>query len=68
MACVKKNPCPDCTFCQWCSDTRCAVCMGTCERCPKKTLQEQIDEYERNNPGRPQADQPILYKKTPVGS
>ncbi|KPK01209.1 MAG: hypothetical protein AMK71_06450 [Nitrospira bacterium SG8_35_4] len=22
----KKHPCPDCTFCQWCSDTRCRRC------------------------------------------
>jgi hypothetical protein len=28
-----KHPCPDCRFCQWCSDTRCAICLkeqGTC--------------------------------------
>ena len=22
----KKNPCPDCQFCQYCSDNRCAMC------------------------------------------
>jgi len=23
----KKHPCPDCTFCQWCSDSRCNMCL-----------------------------------------
>jgi hypothetical protein len=23
----KKHNCPDCTSCQWCSDTRCEVCL-----------------------------------------
>ncbi|MDX9714043.1 MAG: hypothetical protein RBT37_01295 [Dissulfurispiraceae bacterium] len=22
----KKHPCPDCEFCQWCSDERCSMC------------------------------------------
>jgi hypothetical protein len=26
---LKKNPCPDCSFCQCCSDTRCAMCRKT---------------------------------------
>jgi len=27
-ACKKKNPCPDCFSCQWCSNERCRVCKG----------------------------------------
>jgi hypothetical protein len=23
----KKHPCPDCSFCQWCSDERCELCL-----------------------------------------
>ncbi|HNY64720.1 MAG TPA: hypothetical protein PKM41_04730 [Deltaproteobacteria bacterium] len=23
----KKHPCPDCHFCQWCSDNRCELCL-----------------------------------------
>jgi len=44
----KKYPCPDCTFCQWCSDDRCRKCRGG--RCPKKlSLAEQIELYEKVN-------------------
>lgn len=24
----QKNPCPDCTFCQFCSDARCNMCRS----------------------------------------
>jgi hypothetical protein len=24
----RKHPCPDCRVCQWCSDSRCAMCQG----------------------------------------
>lgn len=24
----KKHPCPDCFFCQWCSDDRCHACLS----------------------------------------
>lgn len=46
----KKHPCPDCTFCQWCSDDRCRLCLhrGTC--CRRKLSQaEQIARYEALN-------------------
>lgn len=23
----KKHRCPDCNFCQWCSDSRCSLCL-----------------------------------------
>ena len=29
----KKHPCPDCHFCQWCSDARCRACLGGGGRC-----------------------------------
>lgn len=45
----KKHPCPDCTFCQWCSDDRCALCLK--KGCQKKKLsiEEQIALYEEIN-------------------
>ncbi|MFZ3209757.1 MAG: hypothetical protein WA140_13155 [Geobacteraceae bacterium] len=45
----KKHPCPDCHFCQWCSDDRCRLCRGerVCRR--KLSLQEQIALYEAVN-------------------
>ncbi|OGP64066.1 MAG: hypothetical protein A2170_07055 [Deltaproteobacteria bacterium RBG_13_53_10] len=24
----KKHPCPDCTFCLWCSESRCSLCLS----------------------------------------
>lgn len=32
----KKNPCPDCTFCQCCSETRCSMCRPTRKKKAKK--------------------------------
>ncbi|HUT83995.1 MAG TPA: hypothetical protein VMX95_05055 [Thermodesulfobacteriota bacterium] len=29
----KKYPCPDCKFCQWCSDTRCTLCLKQSKCC-----------------------------------
>ena len=44
----RKHPCPDCTFCQWCSDDRCRLCLGT--GCGKKlSLAEQIALYDQVN-------------------
>lgn len=45
-----KHPCPDCTFCQWCSDDRCALCLRK-DSCGKKKLSvaEQIAQYEEIN-------------------
>lgn len=42
----KKHPCPDCIFCQWCSDDRCALCLN--RSCCKKKLSvaEQIALFE----------------------
>jgi hypothetical protein len=45
----QKHPCPDCTFCQWCSDERCALCLkkDCCKR--KLSTAEQIERYEALN-------------------
>ncbi len=46
----KKHPCPDCTFCQWCGDDRCRMCLGRkCARRKKLSMQEQIEFYESLN-------------------
>ncbi|HJV34737.1 hypothetical protein [Geomonas sp.] len=45
----KKHPCPDCKFCQWCSDDRCRICRGE-KKCTRKlSTAEQIELYERLN-------------------
>jgi len=45
----KKCPCPDCRFCQWCSDDRCRICRGE-KGCGRKLSSvEQIARYERLN-------------------
>ena len=45
----QKHPCPDCSFCQWCGDDRCALCLRS--RCAKKklSLAEQIALYDALN-------------------
>jgi len=46
----KKHPCPDCRCCQWCSDSRCGVCLRRGgAACRKLSLQEQIELYEAIN-------------------
>jgi hypothetical protein len=46
----KKHPCPDCQFCQWCSDIRCAACLGKGKpRRKKLSIAEQIALYEKVN-------------------
>ncbi|HZV82905.1 MAG TPA: hypothetical protein VFF53_12135 [Geobacteraceae bacterium] len=53
----KKHPCPDCTFCQWCGDDRCALCLrkGSCRR-KKLSVAEQIDLYDAINRREPEDD------------
>lgn len=47
---AKKHPCPDCTFCQWCSDDRCRLCLNDSVCCRKKlSIAEQIELYESLN-------------------
>jgi hypothetical protein len=38
---VKKHPCRDCYFCQWCSDTRCDLCLEK-KTCKKGRLQPSL--------------------------
>ena len=45
----KKRPCPDCNFCQWCSDDRCRICRGEKGLARKLSMSEQIELYERLN-------------------
>lgn len=46
----KKHPCPDCSYCQWCSDERCALCLKKGDSCRKKlTMAEQIAQYDEVN-------------------
>ncbi len=58
---AKKHPCPDCRFCQMCSDTRCNSCRGggASGKCgPKLSFDEQIRLYEEVN-----ANDPLFRKK-----
>lgn len=53
---AKKHPCPDCSYCQWCSDDRCRLCLNRKSCCRKLSLAEQIQLYESLNSG--EADTP----------
>jgi len=47
---MKKHPCPDCTACQFCSDTRCRSCRGQGpETSSRMSMQEQIALYNERN-------------------
>ena len=46
---TKKYPCPDCKFCQWCSDDRCRICRAEAGRARKLSSAEQIALYDRLN-------------------
>lgn len=46
----KKHQCPDCSFCQWCGDERCRLCLAQGGACLKKlSIAEQIQMYEKVN-------------------
>ncbi|MGQ9484170.1 MAG: hypothetical protein ACUVSA_04085 [Desulfosoma sp.] len=45
----KKNPCPDCHFCQQCSEARCQACRRTACRGRRLSFAEQIALYESLN-------------------
>ena len=47
----KKFACPDCRFCQFCSDSRCRCCRQakTGERCSKMSIGEQIQLFNELN-------------------
>ncbi len=46
---VKKNPCPDCHFCQQCSEARCQACRGPARITPRLSFAEQIALFESLN-------------------
>ena len=49
----KKHACPDCHFCQWCSDDRCRLCRECRTAGGRKlSLAEQIALYEEVNAGK----------------
>jgi hypothetical protein len=50
----KKHPCPDCSFCQSCAETRCLTCRSERNRkgataCRKLSFSEQILIFEEMN-------------------
>ena len=45
----RKHDCPDCEYCQLCSDTRCNPCRSGQKAAPKMTMAEQIDRFEKVN-------------------
>ena len=45
----KKHPCPDCHFCQFCSDSRCNPCRATGKKPRKLSMAEQIELFEELN-------------------
>ncbi len=59
----KKYPCPDCNFCQFCSETRCNACRQQTPRTPKMSIAEQIALFESINGPYRCPDEPIYYKK-----
>lgn len=46
---VQKHPCKDCHCCQFCSDSRCRVCLSGKKRKKQISIEEQIAIYERLN-------------------
>ena len=56
----KKHTCPDCHFCQQCSESRCQVCRSGKSREPRLTIIEQITRFEElNKKDRTRPDRPI---------
>ena len=56
---AKKHPCPDCQSCQWCSDSRCRMCLRRGSgACRKLSLREQIELFERMNGRKEAKEQP----------
>ena len=39
----KKHPCPDCFVCQWCGDTRCVSCRGSCSGGKRKKKSMEVE-------------------------
>ncbi len=64
----KKHPCPDCVFCQQCSETRCNACRGKKNKALKMTVAEQIQRFETLNHELQAPEEPVYYSKTAVPS
>ena len=45
----QKHPCKDCNSCQFCSDTRCGVCLAQKKHKKQLSAEEQIALYEKLN-------------------
>lgn len=60
-ACPKKFACPDCSCCQFCSDSRCNCCQRskTAGSSSKMSISEQIRLYDEIN-----ANDPLLKKRS----
>lgn len=39
---LKKNPCPDCTFCQFCCESRCNLCRSPHRKKEEKDKKPKI--------------------------
>jgi len=59
----KKHPCPDCSFCQFCSETRCRACRCKNKKKCKMSTLEQIALFEEINSGCQAPEEPLYYKK-----
>jgi len=46
---LKKHPCPDCHFCQWCSKDRCRLCIKESSVKKHLSMEEQITLYNQLN-------------------
>ena len=46
---LKKHPCPDCHFCQWCSEDRCRLCRKKPPIKKHLSLEDQIALYNQLN-------------------
>ena len=46
---LKKHPCSDCHFCQWCSEDRCRLCRKKPPAKKHLSMKEQIAFYNQLN-------------------
>lgn len=58
---MKKHACPDCAFCQFCSETRCNSCRGTIRKKKKLSTEEQIARFESLNPEDRNPSAPLFF-------
>jgi hypothetical protein len=46
---LRKHNCPDCEYCQLCSDTRCNPCRSRQKAKSRQTMADQIEQFEKIN-------------------